>query len=85
MWKLNWNLFRVSWNQLQYKYLNIPKTPWLIILFILKAVNQKAASDNEKNERITVIQKLEETEHELKVINTCLHLIFSELSLYLFH
>ena len=31
-----------------------------------QAVNQKAASDVEKQERLTVIKKLEETEYELK-------------------
>ena len=37
----------------------------MIISF--QAVNHKASSDNEIEERETVIQKLEETEHELKV------------------
>merc|ERR1711862_385054 len=34
----------------------------------IQAVNHKASSDNEIVERETVIQKLEETEHELKIL-----------------
>jgi len=34
----------------------------------IQAVNQKAATQNEKTEKMTVIQKLEEAEQELKVI-----------------
>ena len=35
----------------------------------LQAVNQKAATQNEKTEKLTVIQKLEEAEQELKVFS----------------
>ena len=37
------------------------------IIISIQAVNHKASSDNEIEERETVIQKLEETEQELKV------------------
>lgn len=37
------------------------------MIISIQAVNHKASSDNEIEERETVIQKLEETEHELKV------------------
>ena len=65
-WEPSWSLYKASWR------------PWLFRLKLLnftdnwisnhiQAVNQAAASENEKLEKLTVIQKLEETQRELKV------------------
>ena len=65
---VSWRLCRPSWRTWLFRW-EVLNSNWISKpISDLQAVNQKAATQNEKTEKLTVIQKLEEAEQELKVI-----------------